>query len=176
MSFPFRSFFLSAYCSLVLSSRLFTLSPDIYLHISFFFIIFIFFSVLPFSVFVSRVFSQSVYSITRPPFHYIFGILSSAFSFIPDTIIGNIFRFFYKVSSLSIFFSVFTLECFHYSFFFARFCLHSSAYSSTIVFPSYPVFFSVFLLSRYLLFLQQTLLYFYTHFSIGFHFRLRLIS
>ena len=170
MSFPFRSCFLSAYCSLVLSSRLFTLSPEIYLHRSFFFIIFIFFNVLPFSVFVSRVFSQSVYSITKPPFHYIFGILSSAFSFVPDTIIGNIFRFFYKVSPLSIFSQCFHSRVFPLQFFFARFCLHSSAYSSTIVFPSYPVF-SPYFSSRDIYYFYSKLYYVFIYtFQLAFTF------
>ena len=106
VSFIFRPFYLSVYYSSVFYSGVFSLSPDNSLCEPFSFNVSILFSVLPFSIFFSGVFSQSVYFITSPPFHNIFGILSSASSFVPDTIIGNISRFCAKLSPSAYLFSI----------------------------------------------------------------------
>ena len=83
--------------------------------------------------------------------------------------------FFCKVSTFSISFQYFNSRVFPQQFFCQSLFLLLSIFS-TIVFPLNPVFLSVFFLSRHLLFLQYTLLYFCVHFSIDFHFRLRLIG
>ena len=189
--FSFSVFFLSV----LLPS--FILSPDISLYRPFSFNDFTFFSVLSFSISFHEYFHKWVYPITRPHLHYFFDILSSAFCFIPIRSLVMFLMFFYfsVFALLSVPSTVVLLRDFftpkhilppYYFHYISYFSVEYSSLSSIpftiflrriyreiiciVYFPS-----SVFLLSRYLLFLKHTLLYFYIYFSIGFHFRLRLI-